>query len=199
MLRAVTQLCRGDPDLGRVVARHGPPPLWARRPGLATLVRIILEQQVSLASARAAFMRLQAGIGPVSAARLSGLSPNRIAACGITRQKAAFIHGLAVDVLAGDLQLRSLSEAEDPAARSALLRARGIGPWTADIYLIMALRRPDVWPDRDLALLKSMKSIKGLPSDPSPDVGRRIAETWAPWRSVAARILWHDYLARKNR
>jgi DNA-3-methyladenine glycosylase II len=199
MLRAVRRLCRRDPHLARVVATHGPPPLWARPPGFATLVRIVLEQQVSLASAKAAFGRLQTCAGRVSARRLAGLSPTRITAFGITRQKAAFIHGLAVDVRSGNLNLRTLARFDDPTARSILIRARGIGPWTADIYMIMALRRRDVWPDSDLALLKSMKSVKGLRSDPSPEAARRIAESWAPWRSVAARILWHDYLARRRK
>ena len=95
MLRAVTRLCRRDPDLARVVASHGPPPLWARPPGFATLVRIILAQHVSLASARTAFGRLQSGTGRVAAERVSRLSPDRIMTFGITRQKASFIHGLA--------------------------------------------------------------------------------------------------------
>jgi DNA-3-methyladenine glycosylase II len=159
-------------------------------------VRVILTQQVSLASARSALGRLQSGAGRVSATRLSRLSATRITTFGITRQKAAFIHELAVDVRSGKLDLRDLHRSDDATTRSTLIRARGVGPWTADIYLIMALRRPDVWPDCDLALLKAMKIVKGLPSDPSPEVARRIAEGWAPWRSVAARILWHDYLDR---
>ncbi|MGH2374194.1 MAG: DNA-3-methyladenine glycosylase family protein [bacterium] len=195
MLGAVAELCRRDADLARVVTRHGPPPMWARPPGFATLVRIILEQQVSLSSAKAAFRRLQSGAGRVSAERLSRLSARRITTFGITRQKAEFIHGLATAIGAGHLRLRSLSRSDDLSVRGTLSRIKGIGPWTADIYLVMALRRPDVWPDRDLALVKSLRNLKRLRSDPSPDVVRRIAAAWVPWRAVAARIVWHSYLA----
>jgi DNA-3-methyladenine glycosylase II len=194
MLEAVAELCGRDADLARVVTTHGPPPMWVRPPGFATLVQIILEQQVSLASAKAAFRRLRTGAGRVSAARLSRLSPRHIATLGITRQKAAFIHGLAVAVRSGHLSLGSLSRADDLTARDTLIRTKGIGPWTANIYLVMALRRPDVWPDGDLALVKSLKTLKRLRSNPSPDVVRRITAAWAPWRAVAARIVWHSYL-----
>ena len=198
LLEAVAELCRRDADLKRVVTRHGPPPMWARPPGFATLVRIILEQQVSLSSAQAVFRRLRSGAGRVSAGRLARLSPRLIASFGITRQKAGFIHGLAVAVRAGQLRLRGLSRQDGGTARGTLIQARGIGPWTADIYLIMALRRPDVWPDGDLALVKSLRSVKRLRSDPSPARVRRIVSAWAPWRAVAARIVWHGYLAERR-
>ena len=198
MLEAVAVLCRRDADLRSVVARHGPPPMWARPPGFATLVRIILEQQVSLSSARAVFRRLRSGAGRVSAVRLARLTPDRIASFGITRQKAGYIHGLAVAVSTGHLRLRSLSRQDDGTARGTLIQAKGIGPWTADIYLIMALRRRDVWPDGDLALVKSLRRVKRLRSDPSPAAVRRIASGWAPWRAVAARIVWHNYLAERR-
>ncbi len=131
----------------------------------------------------------------MSAERLSRLSARRITTFGITRQKAEFIHGLATAIGAGHLRLRSLSRSDDLSVRGTLSRIKGIGPWTADIYLVMALRRPDVWPDRDLALVKSLRNLKRLRSDPSPDVVRRIAAAWVPWRAVAARIVWHSYLA----
>lgn len=198
LLEAVAELCRRDPDLARVVARYGPPPMWARPTGFETLVRIILEQQVSLSSARAAFHRLRSGAGRVSAERLSRLSARHITTLGITRLKAAFIHGLAVAVRAGHLRLRSLSRLDDLAVRGTLIRTKGIGPWTADIYLLMALRRPDVWPDGDLALVKSLRNLKRLRSDPSPDVVRRITAAWIPWRAVGARIVWHSYLAERE-
>jgi DNA-3-methyladenine glycosylase II len=178
--------------------------MWARPPGFETLVRIILEQQVSLLSAKAAFLRLRLGAGRISAERIARLSPRHITTLGITRQKAEFIHGLAAAIDAGHLKLRSLSRSDDLTVRSTLIRTKGIGPWTADIYLIMALRRPDVWPDGDLALVKSLRTLKRLRSDPSSEVVRRITASWAPWRAVAARIVWHSYLAehqngRRNR
>jgi DNA-3-methyladenine glycosylase II len=197
MRQGVAELCRRDPDLARIVLRHGPPPMWARAPGFATLVRIILEQQVSLSSARAAFRRLQSGTGRVCASRLVRFPPERIATFGITRQKASFLHGLALAVTSGELPLRGLAEYDDPAARSALIRTKGIGPWTADIYLIMALRRPDVWPVGDLALVKSLRRVKRLRDDPPLETVRRLTEPWSPWRAVAARILWHAYLSER--
>jgi DNA-3-methyladenine glycosylase II len=198
LLKAVDELCRIDADLARVVITHGPPPLWARPPGFATLVRIILEQQVSLASARAAFLRLQAGAGRVAAGRLARLSPARIMKFGITRQKAGFIHELALQICGGGLELRGLAASDDVTVRRTLIRTRGIGPWTADIYLVMALRRPDVWPDGDLALIKALRRVKGLSSDPAPAVVRRITDAWVPWRAVAARIVWHHYLSERR-
>lgn len=198
MLQAVAELCSRDTDLAGVVTKHGPPPMWARPPGFATLVRIVLEQQVSLSSAEAAFNRLRAGMGRVSAARLSRLSPLQIRRLGITRQKAGFIRGIARATVGRELRFRSLSLADDVTARNALLRIKGIGPWTADIYLIMALRRPDVWPHGDLALVRSLKSLKRLQSEPKPDTVRRITATLTPWRAVAARIVWHSYLAERR-
>jgi len=198
MLQAVDELCSRDPDLAFVVTKHGPPPMWARSPGFATLVRIVLEQQVSLSSAEAAFNRLRARVRRVSAVRLSRLSLLQIMRLGITRQKAGFIRGIAHATTTGQLSLRSLSRADDVTARDALLQFSGIGPWTADIYLIMALRRPDVWPHGDLVLARSLKHLKRLRSDPGSDALRRITATWAPWRSVAARIVWHSYLTERR-
>jgi DNA-3-methyladenine glycosylase II len=198
MKEAVAELCRRDPDLARVVSLHGPPPMWSRAPGFATLVRIVLEQQVSLSSAKAAFGRLRSGSGRVTASRLARLTPEQIGSFGITRQKASFLHGLARAVTSGDLPLRSLVEADDATARNVLIRTRGIGPWTADIYLIMALRRPDVWPVGDLALVKSLKRVKRLRCDPTISTVLRLTAPWAPWRAVAARIVWHSYLSERQ-
>lgn len=198
MLRAVGELCSRDADLAGVVRRHGPPPMWARPPGFATLVRIVLEQQVSLSSADTAFRRLRIGAGRMSAARVLRLSLPQIRRLGITRQKAEFVRGIARATTGGGLRLRRVSGADDVTARTMLLQIRGIGPWTADIYLIMALRRPDVWPDGDLALVKSLKHLKRLRSVPRPAVIQRITAGWAPWRAVAARIVWHSYLAERR-
>jgi DNA-3-methyladenine glycosylase II len=182
-----------------VVRRWGPPLLWARRPGFATLVRIILEQQVSLASARAAYSRLQAAVGRVTPARVAGLSEARLRRSGLTRQKAAYCRKLATRIVDRQLTLSHLSHLEDDDARSSLLLVPGIGPWTADIYLLMALRRPDVWPHGDLALAKSAHRVKRLRRRPTEDRLRRLASAWAPWRAVAARILWQAYLSSHNR
>ncbi len=198
LLRGVNELCARDADLANIVQRYGPPPMWGRRPGFATLSRIILEQQVSLASADATFARLRRGVGRVTASRVANSSPTKLRRLGLTRQKAGYCLDLARLVTDGDLDLRRLGSADDSTARETLLGIRGIGPWTADIYLLMALRRPNVWPDGDLALENVMRRVTRPRKRPTRDRARRIASHWAPWRSVAARLLWHYYLRSRR-
>ncbi len=192
----VALLCRDDARLAGVVERHGPPPFWVRRPGWQTLVRIILEQQVSLASGRAVYRRLEKGLHPISARRLAGSSIETLRSFGLTRQKAGYCRELASAVAGGQLRLSRLARMDDTAARETLCRQKGIGPWTADCYLLMALRRPDVWPSGDLALIRAIDDIYPGRLAAKPD---RLAERWKPWRAVAARLLWHDYLSRRSR
>ena len=195
---AVDDLCSRDTDLRRVVQRCGPPPLWARRPNFATLVRIILEQQVSLASAESTFRRLQGAVQRVTPERMAQLWLAEIRRLGFTRQKAGYCLDLARLIEAGGFNLNRLSRIDDGAARAALLEVRGISSWTADIYLLMALRRPDVWPDGDVALAAAAHRVKRLRQRPNFDRLRKIAAKWRPWRSVAARILWHHYLSERQ-
>jgi DNA-3-methyladenine glycosylase II len=195
-LRAgVDRLVARDTDLAGIVARHGPPPLWAREPGFATLVHIILEQQVSLRSAEAAMGRLVAAAGEVSAAAIVAAGSERLLPAGLTRQKTRYLLGLSEGVLDGRLDLDALALADDQAARQQLLGFAGIGPWTADIYLLMALGRPDIWPVGDLALATAMGRAKRRASVPRSEEQLGMAEMWRPLRAVAARILWHSYLA----
>jgi DNA-3-methyladenine glycosylase II len=191
----VDRLVARDADLAGIVARHGPPPLWAREPGFATLVHIILEQQVSLRSAEAAMGRLVAAAGEVSAGAIVAAGPERLLPAGLTRQKTRYLLRLSQDVLDGRLDLDALALADDQAARQQLLGFAGIGSWTADIYLLMALGRPDIWPVGDLALATAMRRAKGLAIAPRSDEQLGMAEMWRPLRAVAARILWHSYLA----
>ncbi len=197
LLRGVKELSARDRDLARVVDRFGPPPLWARRPGFAALVRIILEQQVSLASARAAYVRLKAAAGRVTPYRIAKISDTQLRRYGLTRQKASYCRNLAKCIVDGRLTLSHLLHLDEHTVRSMLLQVPGIGPWTADIYLLMVLRRPDVWPVGDLALAKAAQQVKRLRSCPTQEKLQRIARGWAPWRAVAARILWHSYLSNK--
>ena len=199
LLRGVKELSARDGHLAGVVDRFGPPPLWARPPGFATLVRIILEQQVSLASGRAAYLRLQAAAGRVTPGRVARLSEARLRKSGLTRQKASYCRHLATCIVERTLSLDHLNHLDDHAVRSRLVQVPGIGPWTADIYLLMALRRPDIWPDGDLALAKAAHEVKRLRSRPSQEKLRRLAGAWAPWRAVGARILWHSYLSSRRR
>jgi DNA-3-methyladenine glycosylase II len=195
LLDAVEELRRRDEDLAGIVERHGPPPLWDRRPGFETLVSIVLEQQVSLGSAAAALARLRAAAGAIDPVAVAGLGEAGARAAGLTRQKARFVVGLATARLTGELDLEALRTADDDDARGSLMALLGVGRWTADIYLLMALCRPDIWPDGDLALATALARLKGLDRRPTPEEQRAIVEAWRPWRAVGARLLWHAYLA----
>jgi DNA-3-methyladenine glycosylase II len=191
---AARLLAKRDPDLGAILTRLGTPPLWARNPGFATLVHIILEQQVSLASARAAFNRLQAALGEVTPQGFLTLGEIELKAIGFSRQKNAYTRYLAQSILDGSLDLDSLVHLDDDAVRTVLMRIKGIGRWSADIYLLMALSRPDIWPKGDLALAVAIHDIKRLPARPGQDELDAISHQWQPYRAVAARVLWHHYL-----
>ena len=188
-------LSERDPDLNRILQDLGPPPIWARDPGFATLMHLILQQQVSLASAQAAYDRLLAVASPLTPARFLELDDAQLKAAGFSRQKLAYGRNLAQAVVEGRLSLSALGTMDDAAVRSALVQIKGIGPWTADIYLLRALRRPDIWPIGDLALAIAAQRIKRLPARPTPDELEAIGAGWRPWRSVAARLLWHYYLS----
>jgi DNA-3-methyladenine glycosylase II len=196
--RAARELGAADPQLGASVERYGPPPLWSRDPSYATLVHLILEQQVSLASAQAAFDRLRAALdGSVEPEPLLRLTDEELRAIGFSRQKAGYARTLANAMLDG-FDLGALAAMPDDEVRHALIAMPGIGPWTADIYLTMCLLRPDVWPHGDLALATSARDLLDLDERPTfADLGQ-IAERWHPYRAVAARILWHDYLQRRG-
>ena len=195
LMRGVRALSRCDRDLSQIARRLGPPPMLARRPGFPTLIHIILEQQVSLASARAAFDRLRALASPLTPARFLELDGAALKTAGFSRQKAGYGRQLAQAILSGELKLRSLHRKDDESVRAELLKIRGIGRWSADIYLLMALRRPDVWPTGDLALAVAVQRVKRLSARPSYEALDAMSEAWRPWRSVAARLLWHYYLA----
>jgi DNA-3-methyladenine glycosylase II len=199
LLAAVGELAARDPDLGASVARFGPPPMWAREPGFPTLVHIVLEQQVSLASARAAFDRLRAAADPLTPGAFLALDDARLLEIGFSRQKARYGRALSMAVLDGTLDLPSLERLDDHAVDVALTAVPGIGPWTATIYRLMVLRRPDAWPVHDIALAQAIADLRGLPQRPDAAGMHGLAERWRPWRAVAARILWHDYLAVRGR
>jgi DNA-3-methyladenine glycosylase II len=196
--RAARELGAADTRLGVSVDRYGPPPMWHREPSYATLVHLILEQQVSLASAQAAFDRLRAALGgSIEPEGVLGLSDAELKAVGCSRQKSGYARTLASAMLDG-FDLEALAEMPDDEVRRALTAMPGIGPWTADIYLTMCLLRPDVWPHGDLALAASARDLLELADRPSfADLGV-IAERWHPYRAVAARILWHDYQRRRG-
>lgn len=197
LLQAVHALAGRDADLAGVLQRYGPPPLWARPPGFATLVRVILEQQVSLASALAAFNRLQAAAGSLTPRAFLTFDDAALKQFGFSRQKTRYCRLLAEALESGVLDLAELAGLEDADARRRLTALKGIGPWSADIYLLMALRRADVWPPNDLALRSGLARLKGLPSPLSAADFEALGEAWRPWRSAAARLVWFDYLGGK--
>ena len=196
---ASRELAARDGALAAALERNGPPPLWTRPPGFPTLLQIVLEQQVSLASARAAYERLLLAADPLTPARFLDLDDAALLGVGFSRQKARYGRALAEALQSGSLDLDRVAGLDDDEALASLTALPGIGPWTASIYLLMALRRPDLWPAGDVALQSAAAEVLGLPARPTPDELTALAEPWRPWRSVAARMLWHDYLRRRGR
>ncbi len=194
---ACSSLAAVDPHLAVVHERYGTPPLWDREPGFATLVRIILEQQVSLASARACYEKLDRRVGGLTPERLMLSSDSELKADGFSRQKTAYARILAEAVLDCRIDLDSLDCLPDEEVRHELTKLKGIGNWTADIYLLMALLRPDVMPKGDIALHSAWHRLSGE-TRPNSDEFLTIAERWRPFRSAAARLLWHFYLSERE-
>ena len=178
-----------------VIEKYGEPPLWQRATGFATLLHIILEQQVSLASAKAAFERLEQTIA-VEPAPFLMLDDAALKQIGFSRQKTRYGRILATALLEGEFNLEGLELLNDAEARAELTKLKGIGRWTADIYLLMALGRPNIWPKGDIALASAYQYLRGLTERPSQDDLEIMAEIWRPYRSLAAKLLWHYYLSR---
>ncbi|MGZ8846453.1 MAG: DNA-3-methyladenine glycosylase family protein [Pyrinomonadaceae bacterium] len=190
-------LAARDRHLASIYKLHGVPPMWGRRPGFPTLLRIVLEQQVSLISARAMFNRLKSNIEPFTAEGFIQCGETQLRSLGVTRQKSHYCVQVAHAFTNGDL--KRIARLSDDEAHAALVRIKGVGPWTANIYLLMALRRPDIWPDGDIALASAFGKIRKMKTRPSFPELARIAERWRPYRSVAARMLWQFYLAERDR
>lgn len=198
LLEAVEHLNQIDADLAKVFQELGAPPLWSREPGFSTLVYIILEQQVSLASARAAYQKLNQAIQPLTPQTFLTLNDPQLKAIGFSRQKMGYCRNLAQAIQTHMIDLDLLATLEDTPARLALMNLKGIGAWTADIYLMEVLLRPDIWPTNDLALITGVQEVKSLANKPSQDEMERIAAPWRPWRAVAARLIWASYLHKRN-
>jgi DNA-3-methyladenine glycosylase II len=196
---SVRFLTARDAHLCRVVEKYGQPPLWIREPGFPTLVYIILEQQVSLASAKAAFDRLKSAVRPLTPRGFLKLTDAELLAIGFSRQKTLYTRLLAESLSRRQFDLRYLHELDDDAARRMLTAFKGIGNWTADIYLLSALRRPDIWPVGDLALATAVEEVKQLRKRPSPERLEKLSQPWRPYRAVAARLFWHHYLSKRGR
>ena len=196
--RAAKTLARRDNDLASILKSLGPPPLWARPPGFSTLVKIILEQQVSLASAASLYARLKKNTTPFRPARMIELGEAHLKSQGLTRQKTAYCLDLAEALNNKRLRLSQLTVMSDADVKAALMEIKGLGSWSADVYLLMVLRRPDIFPATDLALVTAVTELKQLPARPNTDQFLKMAEAWRPYRSVAARMLWQYYLAKRS-
>lgn len=195
---ACRDLAGDDPFFKRVHTQYGTPPLWDREPGFVTLLQIILEQQVSLASAKACFDKLVSHLGHVSPENLLTLNDAELKRIGFSRQKTGYARHLAEAVLEKRIEFEGLHHLPDADVKAELVKLKGIGEWTSDIYLLMALLRPDVMPKGDVALHTAWHKLSGE-ARPSSDEFLVIAERWKPFRSVAARLLWHFYLSERRK
>lgn len=193
---AAAELAGRDPNLRVIYEAHGVPPMWGRRPGFETLLRIVLEQQVSLVSARSMFARLRSNVQPFTPQSFISAGEAYLRSLGVTRQKAHYCIQVAQAFTNGDLN--RVSTMSDKDAYAKLLGIKGVGPWTANIYLLMALKRPDIWPDGDVALATAVGRLRKLKTRPSFAELAEIAQQWRPYRSVAARMLWQSYLADRK-
>ena len=192
------ELSKRDPDLKLIIEEYNYPPMWIRDNTFATLILTILEQQVSLASAFAAFQKLKEKIALITPQNLLELSDEELRSCYFSRQKIVYARGLAHALINEEINLQQFEFEEDSMVRATLKKLKGIGEWTTDIYLIHALRRLDIFPVGDLALVNAMKEIKKLAITTGKEELLKLSEPWKPYRSIASMILWHYYIQKRN-
>ncbi len=191
-------LARSDKELKQIIRVYGYPPMWSRPQSFASLIHIILEQQVSLASAKAAFEKLKTKIGIITPSRLVRLTDDELRECYFSRQKTVYARELANAIISGKLALRKLRSLPDDAIRQQLTQIKGIGNWTVDVYLLFVLQRTDIFPIGDLAMVNALREIKKLPASLPKQELLTIAEKWKPYRSIACMLLWHYYIRSRN-
>ena len=192
------QLAERDVIFKNILQQHSYPPMWTRPASFATLIHIVLEQQVSLASAKAAFNKLKEKLGTITPANLLQLTDEELKACYFSRQKTVYARHLAEAIISKKIQLQKLAASHDEDVRSTLKQVKGIGDWTADVYLMFALQRTDIFPIGDLAMVNALKEVKQLPAGTSKTDMLLLAEPWRPYRSIAAMMLWHHYLKTRK-
>lgn len=195
--RACEKLSQEHDEMALVYNTYGPPPLWDRPTGFGTLLNIILEQQVSLASAKACFNKLSAHIGEVTPVKVLAINDTVLKTIGFSRQKTAYARHLSEAIINKHIDLDSLHKLPDAEVKAELIKLKGVGEWTSEVYLLMAMLRPDVMPRGDIALHAAYQKLTGAGKRPGSDEFIVIAEKWKPFRSVAARLLWHYYLSEK--
>jgi DNA-3-methyladenine glycosylase II len=189
------KLASADPDLAAIIKAHGYPPMWNRPNTFETLVHIILEQQVSLASALSALNKLRDKVHTITPEKVLSLTDEELKACYFSRQKAGYVRYLAGSVLDRRLDLHLLPALSDDEVRTQLIALKGIGNWTIDVYLIFVLQRADIFPLGDLAAINALKRIKRLPRETHRDALRPLIDRWKPHRTIATMLLWHYYLS----
>lgn len=191
-------LAAKDPHLLQILEVYGYPPFWSREPSFATLIHIILEQQVSLASARAAFVKLKSYIGEINPEKILKLTDEELKQCYFSRQKTIYAKCLAQAFAEKIITIEQLINSHDEEIRKTLTDIKGIGNWTVDVFLMMCLHSADLFPFGDIALVNSLKHVKNLPADTDRTYLVSITEQWQPYRTVAAFMLWHAYICRKK-
>lgn len=196
--QAVVELAHRDPMLAGLVEQYGTPPMWRRPQSFRTLVHVVLEQKVSLASARAVMLRVQALCPDMDPAAFLQVCEQRLRTAGISERKVSYCRSIALAITSDTLNLKRLRRDSDRQVMEQLVAVRGIGPWTAGVYLLMAMRRPDAWASGDRALAVSLAECESLPAVPSYAELDERAERWRPYRAAAARVLWHAYLSRRS-
>src|SRR5476651_1422338 len=192
-------LASGDADLAAIIKTHGYPPFWSRQNTFETLVHIILEQQVSLASALSALNKLKDKTQELTPAQVLLLSDEEMKACYCSRQKTSYIRYLAEAIISRQINLAEFADMPDEAIRAKLITLKGIGSWTIDVYLMFVLQHADVFPIGDLAAVNALKRVKNLPVETTKDELLEIAATWKPYRTIATMLLWHFYLSAPKR
>lgn len=192
-------LAAKDPDLQTIISTYGYPPFWKRAASFETLVHIILEQQVSLASALSALKKLKEKIIEITPQNLLLLSDEEMKHCYFSRQKITYSRHLAQELINDRLKLHELNTLDDDTVRTRLTKIKGIGNWSVDVYLMMVLQRSNVFPLGDIALITSVKETKGLSKETSREAIALIAEKWKPYQTIAAFILWHAYISKRKR
>jgi DNA-3-methyladenine glycosylase II len=188
-----------DPRLAKAIELAGPVPLRRKPPGYAALAEIILSQMVSKASAGALWTKLEAAAGDITAESVLRLSPEAHRAAGLSKAKSETLYRVSEAVLAGDLDLEGLCTIEGEQAIASMTAIKGVGPWTAEVYLLFCAGHPDVFPAGDVALQNAAARALGLDERPQPKALYRLAEQWSPWRGVAARLLWAYYASVMRR
>jgi DNA-3-methyladenine glycosylase II len=189
--KAIRYLGRVDPDFARVIKEVGHPELREVPRGFGGLMRSIVGQQVSVHAARSIWLRLEEAVPSMEPAEFLALSDEQLRAVGLSNAKMKYGRSLATDIVEGRIDFKALDGLDDAAAVTMLCQAKGIGPWTAEIYLMFAHGRPDIMPGLDLGLVVAAQHLKRLRKRPDAKRLLKIAEPWRPWRSAAALLLWH--------